>query len=126
MNCGIQSDTIFSMDTVERTYVDRAARAMREAREKGGLSMREVARLAGTSHATISAYESGRKVPSVATFMRILEACGFALDFVMTPRVRYRDGLAREDELMEVLRLAEQFPARLPRYMDYPKFPSRV
>ncbi len=111
---------------LERQYVDRAATALREARHRSGLSLREVARRGGTSHATVLAYEQGRKVPSVATYLRILEACGFAADIVATPRVRHRDGLDRGDELRDVLRLAEQFPARMPRHMSYPLFPRRV
>lgn len=114
------------METPDRKYVQRAARTLRQARARAGLSLRAVAQLAGTSHATIIAYERGAKVPSVETFQRILEACGFAVDFVIAPRIRYRDGLHRGDELEQVLELAAQFPARLPRYMNYPKFADSV
>jgi transcriptional regulator with XRE-family HTH domain len=112
------------METLDQKYAARAALALRDARLESGLSLRAVARLAGTSHATILAYEKGKKVPSVATFLRIMEACGFAVDFVTAPRIRYRDGIARGDELIDVLHLAEQFPARMPRHMEYPRFPS--
>lgn len=45
-----------------------------------GLSQRVLAQRAGTSHATLSAYESGKIDPSVATFNRILRAAGFQVD----------------------------------------------
>lgn len=112
------------MNSLEKPYRDRAAKLLRESREEAGLSLRELARRACTSHATLSAYESGAKVPSVATFIRVLESCGLAVDFVTSKRVRYREGLARGDELAAVLQLAEQFPLRMPKHMDYPIFPN--
>ncbi|MFU8815068.1 MAG: helix-turn-helix domain-containing protein [Pseudomonadales bacterium] len=95
--------------------------ALRNAREASGLSLRALARRAGTSHATLIAYEKGRKTPGVDTFVRILEAAGFAVDFNITRRIREHDGLARGEELEQVLRLAEQFPARVSRAMEYPR-----
>ena len=43
-------------------------------REVLGLSQADVARVAGTSQPNISAYESGRRIPSPATLQRILDA----------------------------------------------------
>ena len=100
-----------------------AARTLAEARARAGLSLREVARRAGTSHATLHAYETGAKSPSAATFLRLLDACGFAVDLVLSPRIRWQDGIYRGDELESVLDLAAQFPARAARHMDYPVFP---
>ena len=85
----------------------RIAGILRHARREAGLSLREVAARAGTSHATIIAYEKGAKVPGAATFLRLLEACGFAVDIRLERRVREHAGLARGDELEQVLRLAE-------------------
>lgn len=102
-----------------------AARTLAAARAEAGLSLRAVARRAGTSHATLHAYETGAKSPSAATFLRILDACGFAVDVVLSPRVRWQDGIYRGDELADVLDLAGRFPARAARHMDYPVFPSR-
>ena len=101
-----------------------AARILSVARAAAGLSLREVARRAGTSHATLHAYETGKKSPAVSTFFRILHACGFAVDFHLPARIRWRDGIYRGDELASVLRLAEAFPAQAPRRMDYPVFPG--
>lgn len=102
----------------------QVADTLRRAREQSGLSLRELARRAGTSHPTLLAYERGRKKPGVDTFVRILEACGFAVDFRISRRIREQDGLDRGEELEQVLLLAEQFPARSERAMEYPRFPS--
>jgi transcriptional regulator with XRE-family HTH domain len=101
------------------------AATLRSARARAGLSLRELAVRAGTSHSTLAAYEQGRKSPSVATFLRIIDACGFATEFELTRRVRERDGLARGRELEDVLDLAARFPARHARTMRYPKFGRR-
>jgi transcriptional regulator with XRE-family HTH domain len=103
-------------------FAQRGAELLRDARRRAGLSLREAARRAGTSHATLVAYERARKVPSVATFLRILDACGFAVDVELSPRIRWQDGIYRGDELEQVLRLASQFPAKARRYMDHPRF----
>lgn len=97
---------------------------LQRARAQSGFSLRELAQLAGTSHATLSAYEHGRKVPSVTTFLRILRACNLALDFQFSKRIRHADGLDRGEELRQALILAEQFPARVARSLDTPAFPS--
>ena len=107
-------------------HLARAASAvLADARRRAGLSLREAARRAGTSHPTLRAYEQGTKSPSVATFLRVLEACGFAVDFELSPRIRWHDGIARGDELEAVLRLAEAFPAKIPKRMEYPAFGPR-
>lgn len=100
------------------------AAILRRARRTAGLTLRELARRAGTSHPTVLAYESGAKVPGAATFLRLLEACDHTIELRPSPRVRQRDGIARGDELESVLRLAEQFPVRLARTLRYPRFPA--
>lgn len=47
---------------------------LRNARERAGLSQGELARRAGTSRPTVSAYEAGRKSPTLATTERLLAA----------------------------------------------------
>lgn len=103
-------------------YQRRVARSLRESRARAGLSLRELARRAGTSHATLSAYEQARKSPAVTTYFRILEACGLAIDVETSPRIREHRGLDRGEELAQVLELAEAFPARHSRIMTYPPF----
>lgn len=52
---------------------------IRIARRKAGLTQASLATQAATSQAAISAYESGRRSPSVDTLTRILAAAGFEL-----------------------------------------------
>ena len=49
-------------------------------RRAAGLSQRELARRAGTSRPTVSAYERGRKSPSLETLERLLAGAGYELD----------------------------------------------
>lgn len=56
-----------------------AADIIHAARLRAGLSTRELARRAGTSHATLSRYEHGQVQPSLATVERIVRACGLEL-----------------------------------------------
>ena len=95
---------------------------LRVARNRAGLSLRQLARRAGTSHSTISAYEAGDKVPTVATLTRIVNAAGFALDLELMPVAGGQDREARGRELVEVLELAEMFPARHSRSLTAPRF----
>ncbi|MAT83327.1 MAG: hypothetical protein CMQ43_12215 [Gammaproteobacteria bacterium] len=102
---------------------NQVALTLRRARLDAGLSLRELARRAGTSHATILAYEQGTKTPGAATFLRLLEACGYGVQIRLDRRIRERDGLERGEELEQVLRLAEQFPVKVARHMSYPRWP---
>lgn len=56
-----------------------AANIIRAARLHAGLSTRELARRAQTSHATLSRYEHGKVQPSFATVVRLVRACGLEL-----------------------------------------------
>lgn len=89
-------------------------------RERAGLSMRELARRAGTSHATLSAYEHGTKSPTASTLQRIIRAAGAQPIVEFTSRAAPES--KRGDELEAVLRLAGQFPARHRRHLDLPVF----
>ena len=52
---------------------------LERARASAGLTQDELARRAGTSRTTLSAYENGRKSPTVATFARLLAEAGCEL-----------------------------------------------
>lgn len=52
---------------------------IREARERAGLSQAELAARAGVSQPVISAYESGRRQPSMAMLAKLVEASGHDL-----------------------------------------------
>ncbi|GAA4728399.1 hypothetical protein GCM10023350_09370 [Nocardioides endophyticus] len=62
---------------------------LEQARQAAGLSQAALAAAAGTSRPTLSAYERGRKSPTLETAARILEAAGFELAAV--PRVEFRE-----------------------------------
>ncbi len=95
---------------------------VRMARNRAGLSLRQLGRAAGTSHSTLSAYESGDKVPTVATLVRIVRAAGFALELDLSPAAVLPDRAARGRELVEVLELADRFPARHESALRRPRF----
>ena len=104
-----------------------SARALRHARRRASLSQAALAERAGTSQATISAYESGRKIPSVETFSRLLAATGSRLAVeratrpVVTPSP---EQLAKVDRgLRDVLALAEALPSRPSRELRFPRLP---
>ncbi|MYA75391.1 MAG: helix-turn-helix transcriptional regulator [Acidimicrobiaceae bacterium] len=88
-----------------------ASHVIREARARSGFTLRALAERAGTSHSTISAYETGRMSPTVATLNRIVRAAGFALDGLLERRI-YGESDDRGTELESVLTLAAAFPAR--------------
>jgi len=92
-------------------YISKVAELLKYVRKKSGLSARELARRVGSSHSTILAYEAGRKVPITTTLMRLIHACGFSLDFELSPRVRGDEMYPRGAELEDVLELASAFPA---------------
>lgn len=55
------------------------------ARDKAGLSQRELAERAGTSQPAIAAYEAGRKEPAFSTLVRIIRAAGLDLRTHLVP-----------------------------------------
>jgi predicted nucleotidyltransferase/DNA-binding XRE family transcriptional regulator len=56
-----------------------AARLLRDARLRAQLSQTELARRAGVAQSVISAYESGRREPSLVTLTRMVEATGHTI-----------------------------------------------
>lgn len=91
------------------------------------MSLRALAERAGTSHATLAAYEAGRAVPRVDTLDRILRAAGYATDIDTARRADATDGerKAKGDELVQALELAAMFPARHSARLRFPPFPRR-
>ena len=103
-----------------------AAGTLRRVRLGAHLSLRELAERANTSHATLAAYEAGRTIPRVDTLDRILRAAGFASDISTSPRPDATDAdrQAKGRELLQVLDLAAQFPARHHPVLSFPRFPT--
>ena len=100
------------------------ATALREARQRAGLTQATLASRTGTSQATISAYESGRKDPSVETFSRLLSATGSRLTVAPERPVLVEPAasrLARSGRtLVEVLGLAAALPTRHEPMLRFP------
>lgn len=57
-----------------------AGAVLRSARKRAGLSQIELASRAGITQSVISAYESGRRQPSVPTLAALVEAAGYELE----------------------------------------------
>ena len=66
-----------------------SAELLERVRQEAGLSQEELASRAGTSRPTLSAYEHGRKSPTLATVERLLDSAGFEL--TAEPRVAFRE-----------------------------------
>lgn len=64
-----------------------AADLLVRSRRAAGLTQDELARRAGTSRETVSAYEHGRKSPTLVTAARLLAECGAEFDVV--PRIEF-------------------------------------
>jgi len=77
-----------------------------EARRRARLSQEELAERAGTSRPTLSAYEHGRRSPTLRTASRILAAAGFEL--TTSPLVRFTDHTTARGRIFAV-------PSHLPR-----------
>lgn len=101
------------------------AATLTTARQRAGLTQTRLADLAGTSQAAISAYEAGRKEPSVATLARLLAATGTRLTVeqgrpdVVLPSASQRSRSGRV--LADALALAEALPVRHERELRFPR-----
>ncbi len=114
------------MDEVTHRDPALVGAILKQARTSAGLSLRELARRARTSHTTLHAYEQATKAPSTTIFLRILAAAGFAVDFKLSRRVREADGIERGKELEQVLKLASHFPANLSRRLESPRLAALI
>lgn len=79
-----------------------------QARQTSGLSQSEVARRAGTSRPTLSAYEHGQRNPTLETLERVLAANGQSL--VAIPTLRYEQHTDRRGKPFYVPDLLPRLP----------------
>lgn len=84
-----------------------SGQTLRELRLKAGLRQSDVAERTGIVAPVLSAYERGRRQPSVEIAGRIIEAMGYEITFLrrLDPEVQGR-------RLVDVLTLAEALPFR--------------
>jgi hypothetical protein len=103
-----------------------AGTLLRSAWHESGLSLRQLARQANTSHATLNAYITGSKSPQHCDAraryrgMRLCPRC------VVATQSAISIGVPRGEELADVLALAEQFPVRHSKELDAPIFAERI
>lgn len=71
-----------------------AGNLIKLARHDANLSQRELATRARTSQATLSAYEAGKKSPSLETLARIIRAAGRDLRIQVAPADSHDEWLA--------------------------------
>lgn len=100
-----------------------AGATLRAARRRAGLSQDELANRAGTSQATVSAYERGAKEPGISTLERLLAATGHRLDVResgVTAQPTRKELERRGRVLAQVLSLAEALPAKRRAALRFP------
>ena len=71
-----------------------AAGLIRLARSKADLTQSELAELAGVSQQVVSAYETGRKEPTLPSLQRLLAAAGYDLRVHLEPTDEHDDSVA--------------------------------
>ena len=106
------------------------ATLIRLARVRRGLTQRELAANAGTSQPVVSAYEHGRREPSVETLRRLIAATGEQLQLglaVVAPDLPPPTSPAEHARrLVELLHLVDAIPTRRrAEQLDAPRLVSR-
>ena len=96
------------------------AAVLTRVRKRAGLTQAELARRAGTSQPVISAYEHGRRDPSIETLRRLVRAAGAELELGIGVRHEQDLPAAVDDDdraarLVDVLLLADAIPGRATR-----------
>jgi uncharacterized protein len=97
---------------------DVAANLIARVRETSGYSQTELARRSGLDRSVLSAYEHGRRQPSVAALARIVSAAGMQLELAPARNAAAEEHAGRV--LAQVLELAEALPYRRPDELAYP------
>ena len=102
---------------------------LRDVRRRRGLTQADLARRAGTSQPVVSAYEHGRRDPTVGTLQRLVDAAGEQLrisaDVATGGPAPARSAEEHAQRLVDVLLLADAIPGRpRPRVLDAPRLVS--
>jgi len=95
---------------------------IRSARQAARLTQADLARRSRTSRTTLSAYEHGRKSPTLETAARILSSTGHEL--AITPRIKFRRHRTRRGQVVAVPDALPQLPAT--RALGTYKLPLRL
>ncbi|MEV0590285.1 helix-turn-helix transcriptional regulator [Nonomuraea cavernae] len=86
-------------------WAERGGLLLKQARHAASMKQSALASVSGTSRTTLSAYEHGRKSPTLETAGRILDAAGFRL--VLEPKIEFTCGITDGRRFF--------VPSRLPR-----------
>jgi transcriptional regulator with XRE-family HTH domain len=97
---------------------DVAGSLVARLRESSGLTQTELARRSGLDRSALSAYEHGRRQPSVGALARIAAAVGMELDLAPARNAAADEHAGRV--LAQVLELAEALPYRPREELTYP------
>ena len=102
---------------------------IRAVRQRRGLTQAQLAARAGTSQPVVSAYEHGRRDPTISTLAKLVEAAGEELRLDAMQRMPDVPPPGDIDEhnrrLLDVLSLADAIPTRRrKRVLDAPRMVS--
>jgi transcriptional regulator with XRE-family HTH domain len=101
-----RADTVVAADLIARI------------RKASGYSQTELARRSGLDRSVLSAYEHGRRQPSVAALARVAAAAGMQLELAPSRNAAAEERAGRV--LAQVLELAEALPYRPREELAYP------
>jgi transcriptional regulator with XRE-family HTH domain len=97
---------------------DLAGELIARIRRATGFSQTALARRSGIDRSVLSAYEHGRRQPSVAALARIAAAAGMELDLAASQNAAAEEQAGRV--LAQVLELAEALPYKPRDELTYP------
>lgn len=108
-----------------------ASQLLKTTRQRAGITQSKLADLSGITQSVISAYENGRRDPTVeslSTLLTCLDTRLVAAPTTPVPRPGGDIDLARNSRaLTDVLALAASLPKRRPaRQLAYPRLPQPV
>jgi len=84
-----------------------AAGLIRSARDRAGMTQGDLAEAADVTQQSVSAYETGRREPTLPTLMRLIEAAGLEMRIRLVPAEGHDESLESFTRSLPVKRRAE-------------------
>lgn len=101
--------------SLENISLEIFARRLKKLREKHNLSTRALGELVGTSNATISRYETGKRDPDLATAYKLASYFNVSIEYLCG-----EDGDTKTETLMELYsKLSDISKSEAIKYMTY-------
>src|SRR5918996_5708249 len=91
----------------------RGADLIREARLRAGLTQAELSERTGRERSVIARWEQGAVSPSFDNMLEVIEACGFELPLLLTPRETSLDNRLEKNRKLSPERRAQRLLATL-------------